>query len=88
MDVFSPLSLRVIALDVRKEGTPDPLVRIETPVRLADKGGNRSCICTLIFPNSNHSMIVGSTPEELATLLRQDINAISKLVKVIGLQPE
>jgi tripartite-type tricarboxylate transporter receptor subunit TctC len=32
--------------------------------------------------------VVGSTPEELHTLLRQDINAIGKLVKVIGLQPE
>ena len=32
--------------------------------------------------------VVGSTPEELATLLRQDISAIGKLVKVIGLQPE
>lgn len=32
--------------------------------------------------------VVGSTPEEFATTLRQDINAIGKLVKVIGLQPE
>ncbi len=32
--------------------------------------------------------VVGSTPEELATLLRQDINAVAKVVKAIGLQPE
>ena len=32
--------------------------------------------------------VVGSTPEEFATMLRQDINAIGKLVKVIGLQAE
>jgi tripartite-type tricarboxylate transporter receptor subunit TctC len=32
--------------------------------------------------------VVGSTPEELATMLRQDVNAIEKLVKAIGLQPE
>ena len=32
--------------------------------------------------------VVGSTPEEFATMLRQDINAIGKLVKAIGLQPE
>ena len=31
---------------------------------------------------------VGSTPDELATAIRQDINAIGKLVKAIGLQPE
>ena len=31
---------------------------------------------------------VGSTPEEFAVMLRQDINAIGKLVKAIGLQPE
>ncbi|OFZ96429.1 MAG: hypothetical protein A3H35_03600 [Betaproteobacteria bacterium RIFCSPLOWO2_02_FULL_62_17] len=32
--------------------------------------------------------IVGSTTEEFATMLRQDINAIGRLVKAIGLQPE
>ena len=32
--------------------------------------------------------VVGSTPEELAKLLRQDISTIGKLVKAIGLQPE
>ena len=32
--------------------------------------------------------VVGSTPEELAKLLRDDINAIGKVVKAIGLQPE
>ena len=32
--------------------------------------------------------VVGSTPEELAKLLRDDISAISKVVKAIGLQPE
>jgi tripartite-type tricarboxylate transporter receptor subunit TctC len=32
--------------------------------------------------------IVGSTPQEHATLLRQDIAVIGKLVKAIGLQPE
>jgi tripartite-type tricarboxylate transporter receptor subunit TctC len=32
--------------------------------------------------------VVGSTPDELATLLRQDINAVEKVVKAIGLQPE
>jgi len=32
--------------------------------------------------------IVGSTPEEFAIMLRQDINAIGRLVKAIGLQPE
>jgi tripartite-type tricarboxylate transporter receptor subunit TctC len=32
--------------------------------------------------------VVGSTPEEFAAMLRQDINAIGKLVKAIGLQPE
>lgn len=32
--------------------------------------------------------VVGNTPEEFATLLRQDINAIGKLVKAIGLQAE
>ena len=32
--------------------------------------------------------VVGSTPEELAKLLREDINAIGKVVKAIGLQPE
>jgi tripartite-type tricarboxylate transporter receptor subunit TctC len=31
---------------------------------------------------------VGGTPEELAKALRQDIAAIGKLVKAIGLQPE
>ena len=31
---------------------------------------------------------VGSTPEEFAAMLRQDINAIGTLVKAIGLQPE
>jgi tripartite-type tricarboxylate transporter receptor subunit TctC len=31
---------------------------------------------------------VGTTPEELAKILRQDIAAIGKLVKAIGLQPE
>jgi tripartite-type tricarboxylate transporter receptor subunit TctC len=32
--------------------------------------------------------VVGSGPEEFAKTLRQDINAIGKLVKAIGLQPE
>jgi tripartite-type tricarboxylate transporter receptor subunit TctC len=32
--------------------------------------------------------VVGSTPEELAKLLRQDVNAVEKVVKAIGLQPE
>ena len=32
--------------------------------------------------------VVASTPEEFATMLRQDINAIGRLVKAIGLQPE
>lgn len=32
--------------------------------------------------------VVGSTPDELATLLRQDINAVEKVVKAIGLKPE
>ena len=32
--------------------------------------------------------IVGSTPEELGKLLRADINAVSKVVKAIGLKPE
>ena len=32
--------------------------------------------------------IVGSTTEEFATMLRQDINAIGRLVKAIGLLPE
>jgi tripartite-type tricarboxylate transporter receptor subunit TctC len=32
--------------------------------------------------------VVGSTPEELGTMLRQDIDAVGKLVKAIGLQPE
>jgi tripartite-type tricarboxylate transporter receptor subunit TctC len=32
--------------------------------------------------------IVGSTPQELGTLLRQDIEVIGKLVKTMGLQPE
>ena len=32
--------------------------------------------------------VVGSTPEEFGIALRQDINAIGKLVKAIGLQPE
>ncbi len=32
--------------------------------------------------------VVASTPEEFAAMLRQDINAIGRLVKAIGLQPE
>lgn len=32
--------------------------------------------------------VVGNTPEEFAVMLRNDINAIGKLVKAIGLQPE
>ena len=32
--------------------------------------------------------VIGSTPEELAKLLRQDINAIEKVVKAVGLKPE
>jgi hypothetical protein len=31
---------------------------------------------------------VGSTPEELATLLRQDIKTIGALVNAIGIKPE
>ncbi len=31
---------------------------------------------------------VGSTPEELDTMLRQDINTIGAVVKAIGLKPE
>ncbi|MFM9972037.1 MAG: Bug family tripartite tricarboxylate transporter substrate binding protein [Burkholderiales bacterium] len=32
--------------------------------------------------------VVGSTPDELARMLRQDVEAIGKVVKAIGLQPE
>lgn len=32
--------------------------------------------------------VVGSTPEELAVLLRQDVNAVEKVVKALGLKPE
>ena len=32
--------------------------------------------------------VIGSTPDELAKLLREDVNAIGKVVKAIGLQPE
>jgi len=54
MNVFRLLPLGTVALDIPADSLFGTLVHIEARVCLADQGGNRACIFTLVLANGDH----------------------------------